>query len=114
MVADPSLHRWSIDRANALGEPDALLTPALDLGLGDDEQARRPTYRELFGGSLDDQSLGDLPLALNQDQPVGNDRFHPEIEAMTGQRRRLRKRGRPREQDEPPSADDTGQGELPL
>jgi hypothetical protein len=38
----------------------------------------------------------------------------PLHEAMTGQRRELRKRGRPRKQDEPPSADAAGQGELPL
>jgi hypothetical protein len=33
---------------------------------------------------------------------------------MTGQRRELRKRCRPRKRDEPPSTDDAGQGELPL
>jgi hypothetical protein len=32
---------------------------------------------------------------------------------MTGQRRHLRKRCRPRKQDEQASADDMGQGELP-
>jgi len=37
-----------------------------------------------------------------------------EIEAMTGQRRELRKRGRPRKQDGPSSADAAGQGDLPL
>jgi len=37
-------------------------------------------------------------MALNQDQPIGNSRFYAEIEAMTGQRRELRKRGRPRKQ----------------
>jgi putative transposase len=103
MVADPALYRWSSYRANALGEPDALLTPhALYLGLGDDEETRRAAYRELFRIALDDQPLGDLRLALNEDLPVGNDRFHREIEAMTGQRRELRKRGRPQKQDEPP------------
>jgi putative transposase len=50
----------------------------------------------------------------NQDQPIGNDCFYREIEAMTGQRRELRKRDRPRKHDEPPSADAAGQGELPL
>jgi putative transposase len=35
-------------------------------------------------------------LALNQDQPIGNDRFCVEIQAATGKRRELRKRGRPR------------------
>jgi hypothetical protein len=33
---------------------------------------------------------------------------------MTGQRRELRKRGRPRKKDESPSADAAGYGELPL
>lgn len=115
MAADPALYRWSSNRANALGEADTLLTPhALYLGLGHDEGTRRAAYRELFRIAFDDQPLGDLRLALNQDQPVGNDRFYREIEAMTGQRRELRKRGRPRKPDEPPSADAAGQGELPL
>jgi putative transposase len=115
MVADPALHRWSSDRANAFGEPDALLTPhPLYLGLGDDEEARRAAYRELFRIALDDQPLGALRLAINQDQPIGNHRFYREIEAMTAQRRDLRKRGRPRTQDKPPSADAAGQGELLL
>jgi putative transposase len=65
-------------------------------------------------GALEDQPLGDLRPALNQDQPIGDDRFYRDIEAMTGQRRQLRKRGRPRKKDEQTSADDTGQGELPL
>lgn len=91
------------------------MTPhALDIGLGDDEETRRAAYRELFRIALGDQPLGDLRLAINQDQPIGNDRFYREIEAMTGQRRELRKRGRPRKPDEPPSADAAGQGELPL
>jgi putative transposase len=55
-----------------------------------------------------------LRLVLNQDQPVGNDRFHREIEVMTGQRRELRHRGRPRNRDEEASAADARQGELPL
>ena len=74
----------------------------------------RGAYRELCRGALDDKPLADLRLALNQDQPIGNDRFYREIKAMTGQRRELGRRGRPRKQEEPPSADDSGQGELPL
>ena len=115
IVADPGHYRWSSYRANALGEPDALLTAhPLYLALGADDDTRRAAYRELFRGALDDKPLADLRLALNQDQPIGNDRFYREIEAMTGQRRELRRRGRPRKQEEPPSADDAGQGELPL
>ena len=70
--------------------------------------------RELFRGALDEEPLSDLRLALNQDQPIGNDRFYRELEAMTGQRRELRKRGRPCKRDEAASADDAGQGDLPL
>jgi putative transposase len=67
MVADPALYRWSSYRANALGEPDALLTPhPLYLGLGDDEDVRLAACRELFRGALDDKSLSDLRLALDQ------------------------------------------------
>jgi putative transposase len=90
---------------------------ALDLGLGDDEYVRPAAYRELFGGALDDKPLGALRPVINQDQPIGNDRFYREIEAMTGHRRQLRKRGQRgklRKQDEPPLADDAWQGELPL
>jgi putative transposase len=115
MVADPARYRWSSYRANALAEPDALVSPhPLYLALGLDDDARRAAYRELFRGALDDKPLADLRLALNQGQPIGNDRFYREIEAMAGQRRELRKRGRPRKQEAQPSADDSGQGALPL
>jgi putative transposase len=115
MLADPAGYRWSSYRANALGQPDALVSPhPLYLALGADDDARRATYRELFRAALADKPLADLRLALNQDQPIGNDRFYREIEAMTGQRRELRRRGRPRKQVEQPSADDSGQRELSL
>jgi len=50
--------------------------------------------------ALDDKPLSDLRLALNQDQLIGNERSVRDIEAMTGQRREPRKRGRPRKRDE--------------
>jgi len=49
-------------------------------------------------------------MALNQDQPIGNDRFYLAIEAMTGQRRALRKRGRPRKGKDEDSEAETGAG----
>jgi putative transposase len=108
-------YRWSSYRANALGASDALLSPhALYLALSADDDARRAAYRELFRATLDEKPLSNLRLALKQDQPIGNDRFYREIEAMTGQRRVVRRRGRPRKRDEEASAGDPGQGELPL
>jgi len=51
---------------------------------------------------------------FNQDQPIGNARFYREIEAMTGQRRELRKRGRPRKSEDDALGGKGEQGELPL
>jgi len=91
MAADPADDRWCSDRANALGAPDPLLSPQpLDLAPGADDDARRHAYRELFRGGLDDKMLSALRLAPNQDQPMGNDRFCREIDAMTGQGQELR------------------------
>ncbi len=57
-------------------------------------------------------------MALNQNQPIGNARFYAEIEAMTGQRRALRQRGRPRGRPRKPEAaeavGESEQQELPL
>ena len=96
MVTDTSDYRWSSYRANGLGQCDQLLTPhSLYLAMGVDDNSRCAVYRDLFGCALEDLPLAELRMALNQDQPIGNDRFYQDIEAMTGQRRELRKRGRP-------------------
>jgi hypothetical protein len=83
----------------------ALLPALFRSVLVPDRAARRAAYRDLFGSALDDVPLSELRMALNQDEPAGNDRFYGEIESMPGQRRELRKRGRPRKSKE---------GELPL
>jgi putative transposase len=43
----------------------------------------------------DNAIVSDLRPALNQNQLIGDPRFHSEIEAVTGQRRVLKKRERP-------------------
>ena len=76
---------------------DAILSPhPLFLALSADDISRQQRYRDFFRTALDDAPLADLRMALNQNQPIGNRPFYAEIEAMTGQRRELRKRGRPR------------------
>ena len=115
MVADPAGYRWSSYRANGLGQTDPLLTAhPLYLALGVDDESRRAAYRDLFRTTLDDAPLSELRMALNQDQPIGNDRFYREIEVMTGQRRALRKRGRPRKHKDNDSKAKTRQAKLPL
>ena len=97
MVDDPGLYRWSSYRANALGEADTLLTPhPLYTALGTDAAKRQAVYRSLFQHQIDAVALGDIRMALNQGQPLGNTRFLDTIERITGLRREVKPRGRPR------------------
>jgi hypothetical protein len=49
-----------------------------------------------FRYQLDAEAIGELRMAINQSQPLGNERFYARIERMTGQRREAKPRGRPR------------------
>jgi len=99
MVDDPAHYRWSSYRHNALGRANQYLTPhPLYLALGANAKSRRAAYRALFRTELDDEAIRDIRLAVNQNQPLGNARFYAKIEAMIGQRREARPRGRPKMQ----------------
>ncbi len=100
MVNDPAHYRWSSYRANGLGQSDLLIMPhSVYSNLDTDEAARLTAYRALFRHELDDEAVADIRLALNQGQPLGNGRFLDTIERMTGQRREVRPRGRPKKAD---------------
>lgn len=115
MVDDPAHYRWTSYRANALGQADTLLTPhPLYLGLGATDTARQAAYRSLFRHQLDAEAIGDIRMAINQSQPLGNERFYARIERMTGQRREAKPRGRPRLEEPTNDAPLPGQGELGL
>lgn len=102
MVKDPAHYRWTSYRTNGLGQPDARLMPhPLYRALGRDDQERQAAYRALFDAQLDLTVIGDIRLALNQSQPVGNARFHARIERITGVRREAKPRGRPRSDSAP-------------
>ena len=97
MVDDPAQYRWSSYRANALGQEDALLTPhEIFLRIAADEAERQAAYRALFRHELDTAAIADIRLALAQGQPLGGGRFLETIERMTGQRREVKPRGRPK------------------
>jgi putative transposase len=82
MVADSAEYPWSSYRANALGEPNPIPTPhPLYLAFGPEPGERLEAYRNLSRNALADAPLADLRMALNQTQPLGNDRFYAEIEA---------------------------------
>ncbi len=115
MVANPAEYPWSSYRHHALGEPNGILPPHdLYTALGNSAVARQQAYRELFVIGLDDEPINELRMALNQNQPIGNQRFYDQIEAATGQRRELKKRGRPRRRKDDESLPEGQQGELPL
>ncbi len=100
MVQDPAHYRWTSYRANGLGQPDSLLSPhPLYLALGRNGTDRQAAYRGLIRARLDQEAIADIRLALNQSQPLGNERFYARIEQMTGIRREPKPRGRPRSKD---------------
>ena len=52
IVRDPGRYAWSSFRANALGAPDALVTPhPVYYALGRTAEARRAAYRAAFGAT---------------------------------------------------------------
>ena len=115
MVDDPAHYRWSSYRHNALGQANRYLVPhPLYLELGRDDKTRQAAYRSLFRAELDQEAISDIRLALNQNQPLGNSRFYAKIEAMTGQRREPRPRGRPRKPRDEAPGHCAEQGELPI
>lgn len=97
MVEDPAHYRWSSYRANGLGQADVMVTPhSLYQALGRTGTERQAAYRALFRAHLDRDAIDDIRLAINQNQPLGNERFCAKIEQMTGIRREAKPRGRPR------------------
>ena len=114
MVDDPANYRWSSYRSNAFGQSKLILTPhPLYQALGTTADDRQSAYRALFRTQLDNEAIADIRLALNQSQPLGNERFYRHIEQMTGQRREGKPRGRPRTEPEA-NVNMDGQGELGL
>lgn len=115
MVDDPAHSRWTSYRHNALGQANPYLTPhPLYLAIAQSDKARQTAYRDLFRAQLDTQAIDDIRLALNQSQPLGSSRFYAKIEAMTGQRREAKQRGRPSMRNEATKSHDVGQGVLEL
>jgi putative transposase len=100
IVEHPSQYRWSSYSANALGQPDSLLTMhPLYLALGSDGAARCAAYRELFRNDIDDDTLCKIREATNKGWALGHERFHSDIAELLNRRARpLRKGGDRRSQ----------------
>ena len=94
MVSDTADYLWSSYQVHALHRPVRMWTPhAVYLALGRDSGARCEVYREQFSKMMDTSLIGDIRRSLNTGLVLGNERFRSELELLTGQRLRLRKRG---------------------
>ena len=84
------------------------------MAIAPSDKGRQAGYRALFRAALDADAIDDIRLALNQNQPLGNSRFHGQIAKRLGERREARPRGRPRLADSELMRILPGQGKLAL
>ena len=97
MVKGPGEYRWSSYAHNALGKPDALITPhAIYRQLHPDPAQRRSEYRALFADTLSNALLEQLRTQTNACLILGNRRFKAQIAGMLGREVEHRKAGRPK------------------
>lgn len=94
MVRDPADYSWSSYRAHAFGRKAKMWQPHAEyLALGNNGQSRLAAYRQLFAQEVPATLITDIREALNTGLVLGNDRFRQDVERLTGQRQRHRKRG---------------------
>lgn len=98
MVEKPAQHPWSSFRANALGDPSALLTPhPAYQALGKSTEARARNYLSLFDDSLSAESLKLIRDAINGGFALGGKGFVATLEHLMDRRVSRRPAGRPKE-----------------
>ncbi|MES9834487.1 MAG: transposase [Candidatus Thiodiazotropha sp. DIVDIV] len=96
MVKDPIDYRWSSYRGNATHYTDELTIPhALYSQLAKDCQNREFVYRELFRITLQEDHVHDIRATVQTGTPLGNARFHKQIENQLKCKVGQAKRGRP-------------------
>ena len=97
IVRHPDDYPWSSYHYNALGRSTDMITPHdCWLLLGEDDNARRAVYRDLFREKLDLQDIAHIRESICSGLPTGNDRFRREIEQALSIRLGQGKRGRPK------------------
>jgi putative transposase len=97
MVAEPGEYPWTSYHANALGQPNLLLTPHdAYQALGEGNPARLAAYRAWVTDTVDQAEWNELRRHTQQQRAWGSDRFRQQIEALTGRAAGVLPRGRPR------------------
>ena len=96
LAADPADYRWSSYRGNALGEPDALLTPHPCLGeLAATPDQRARVYRAFVAEGITDEERDAIRAHVRQGRVLGSAGFQERVARRTGLRTRLAPVGRP-------------------
>lgn len=97
MVESLSDYPWSSYHANALGQPNPLLTPhEAYLALDENNATREVAYRAWVNDTFDEAELAELRQHTQQQRAWGSDRFRQQVEALTQRAATVRPRGRPR------------------
>lgn len=87
MVADPSDYRWSSYRANAFGEPNALITPhPRYMALAKAQAERQTEYLRLFEGEMTNAELARIRDAANGGFALGSAQFIEDVGRALRQR----------------------------
>jgi len=94
MVGYPGDYRWSSFRCNAMGMPDALITPhEIYQALAPDAALRQQYYRALFDYLIDPRVIDGIREATNKGWVLGNDRFKEQIGVLLGRQLEPKCRG---------------------
>lgn len=96
MISDALEYRWSSAKGNAGDCEDPILSPhETYAALSSEPTTRRRRYRALLAEALSQDDLTAIRTHVNQGAAYGSDRFHRQIEELTGRTPKLRKQGRP-------------------
>lgn len=96
MCVDPGEYRWSSYAANALGEPNSILTPHAEYyQLGKNRILQQKMYHGLFKEILDVKIMSDLRQGVQSGTPVGYNNFTQGIEQLLNCKTGYIIRGRP-------------------
>jgi putative transposase len=97
----PGAFHWSSYAGNALGRPDALLTPHDQYSaLGESLRDRCAAYRSLFEEAIPPEIMEVLRACSQRGWPIGDEAFRASIERETGSQASPRRRGRKRKKKE--------------
>ena len=97
MAAEPSRYRWSSYHANALGQPDPLVTPHIVYaGLGMHPGERQAAYRDLFRDTLQPEIVERIRTASNGNYALGDSEWTGAAARTLGVHVIARPAGRPK------------------